>query len=241
VASEEPAPFAGATKIDAVQALAAVGGALLLAAALALLATGGSAEEQSAAVSAGVVAAPAIAIPFLLAVVGVDFVNPRNLIGALVPLLIVVAVGFGCRAAGRTGLLGGAFACALFVGVLVAVNASTQMQRPDWRDAAEALGPASSDRAFVVPHNGDDPLAYYLDADIAKHLNQRVLVRQIDVLSTNYRVKRPPGGFTLVHKEGMAPFFVLWRYQAKRRQQVTLRKLADRHVLSERSSILVAR
>jgi mannosyltransferase len=241
VASEEPAPFAGATAIDAVQALAAVGGALLLAAALALVATGGSAEEQSAAVSAGVVAVAAIAIPLLLAVVGLDFVNPRNLIGALVPLLVVVAAGFGSRAVGRTGLVGAASTCALFIGVLVAVNASSQMQRPDWRDAAEALGPASSDRVFVVPHNGDDPLAYYLHADIAKHLSRRVLVRQIDVLSTNYGVKRPSGRFTLVHKERMAPFFLLWRYEAKRRQRVTLRELAGRRVLSERSAILVGR
>jgi mannosyltransferase len=240
VASEEPTPLAGTTEIDAVQALSGTVAVLLLAAALALLATRGSSQEQWAAGAAGVVAGAAIAIPVLLAIIGIDFINPRNLIGALIPLLIVGAIGFGCRAAGRVGVLGSAGACALFVGVLVAVNASSQMQRPDWRGAAEALGPASSDRIFVVPHNGDDPLAYYLQhAHKPHHLSQRVFVSQIDVLSTNNRVKPPSGRFTLVSKQGIAPFFLLWRYQAKQRQQLRLRQLAGHRVLSERSSILV--
>ena len=58
----------------------------------------------------------------------------------------------------------GAATCALFAGVLVAVDVSAQMQRPDWRGAAEALAPAGEARVFVVPRNGDDPLAYYLGA-----------------------------------------------------------------------------
>jgi hypothetical protein len=239
VASEEPAPFAGVAEIDAVQVVAAAGGALLLAASLAMLATAGSAPERRAALSMGLVAAAAIAVPVVLAVLGEDFVNPRNLIGALVPLLLLTAIGFGCRGAGRRGAVGGACACALFVGVLIAVNAGTQMQRPEWREAARALGPVGAGRVFVVPHNGDDPLAYYLDAHVARHLGRRVSARRIEVLSTNYRVKPPPGGFTLAATERMAPFFILWRYEARRPQRLTLRELAGRRVLGERSSIVI--
>ena len=105
----------------------------------------------------------ALALPLLLAVLGLDFINPRNLIGVLVPLLIVLAIGFGGRGAGKAGLAAGAATCALFAGVLVAVDVSAQMQRPDWRGAAEALATGEA-RVFVVPRNGDDPLAYYLGA-----------------------------------------------------------------------------
>ena len=240
VASEEPAPFAGDGKTDAVQLVAAAGGVFLLAVAIALLATRASGHEQAGAVAAGVVGGGALALPLLLALVGLDFVNPRNLIGALVPLLIVIAIGFGCRGAGKAGLAGGAATCALFVGVLVVVDVSAQMQRPDWRGAAQALASPAQPRVLVVPRNGDDPLAYYLGAG-KQALGSRLLSREIDVVSTNYRVKPPGEPFELVHEERRAPFFLLWRYRARRPHPIRMRDLADRQVLSERSTVLVAR
>jgi mannosyltransferase len=240
VASEEPAPFAGNGTIDAVQLVAAVGGALLLSAAIVLIATRGSREERGGAIAAGTASGGALALPLLLAVLGLDFFNPRNLIGILVPLLIVLAIGFGCRGAGKAGLAGGAATCALFAGVLVAVDVSAQMQRPDWRGAAEALAPAGGPRVFVVPRNGDDPLAYYLGVRKSPSVNS-VRAREIDVLSTNYLVKEPPGSFELVDQERRAPFFLVWRYRAPRPQPIRLRALAGRRVLSERSAVLLSR
>ena len=228
VASEEPAPFAGSSAIDVVQALAAAGGAVLLIAAVAMVATGGSPRERLAAISVGAIAASAIAVPVVLALVGFDFLNPRNLIEALVPLLILVAVGFGCRGAGPLGLVAAGCACALFVVVLVAVGIATQMQRPPWRSAAAALGPAEAGLVFVVPRNGDDPLALYLPAKIARDLGRPVSVRRVDVLSTNYRVKPPVGGFRLTDQRRMAPFFIRWRFEAERRRRITLSELAAR-------------
>jgi mannosyltransferase len=242
VASEEPAPFAGSRTIDAVQLVAAAGGALLLAAAIALIAARGSREEQDGAIAAGVVGGGALALPLLLAVLGLDFVNPRNLIGALVPFLIVVAIGFGGRGAGSAGLAAGAATCALFAGVLAAVTVSAQMQRPDWRGAAKALAPEAEPRVFVVPRNGDDPLAYYLEARKPAGLGQRrIRTGEVDVLSTNQRVKRPGDSFELVDQEGRAPSFVIWRYRAPRSQPIRLRDLAGRRVLDERSAVLVWR
>ncbi|HXF00524.1 MAG TPA: glycosyltransferase family 39 protein [Solirubrobacterales bacterium] len=240
VASEEPAPFAGDAKTDAVQLVAAAGGALLLAAAIGLIATRASRAERAGAVAAGAVGGGALALPLLLAVVGTDFINPRNLIGALVPLLIVLAIGFGCRGAGKAGLAGGAATCALFVAVLLVVDVSAQMQRPDWRGAAEALASPAESRVLVVPRNGDDALAYYLGAG-KQSLGSRLRTREIDVLSTNYRVKDPPEPFELVHEERRAPFFLLWRYRARRPQPIRLRDLAGRRVLSERSAVLIER
>jgi hypothetical protein len=238
VASEEPAPFSASRTIDALQLGALIGGATLAIVAIGLLAARASPEERRAASVALVIGGGAIAVPLLLAVGGLDFINPRNLVGALVPLLVFLAIGLGIRGGGWMAWLASGATCLLFAAVLVAVNVSAQMQRPDWRGAAEALESSGGAQLLVVPRNGDDPLAYYLGAEKPRHI-ERVRTAEIEVLSTNYHVKRPPGPFKLVSKEGMAPVFVLWRYRAHRPQSVRLRDVSGSKVLSERSSVLV--
>jgi hypothetical protein len=86
----------------------------------------------------------ALLVPFLLAAAGLDFVEVRNLIGALVPLLVAAAIALGCRRAGSLGLIASGIAVSLFLAVLGGVSVSGQMQRPDWRGAAAALGPSNT-------------------------------------------------------------------------------------------------
>ena len=138
VAGQEPSPFAGNRLVDALQLAALLGGALFAGLAIGLVVRRGGRRDKHAAVVAGVVAGGAIALPLFLAVVGIDFINPRNLIGALVPLLILLALGFGMPRSGLLGLGAAGGMCALFAVVLAATNVSSQMQRPDWRGAAEA-------------------------------------------------------------------------------------------------------
>ncbi|MGH2965832.1 MAG: glycosyltransferase family 39 protein [Solirubrobacterales bacterium] len=241
VASEEPAPFSGSRSVDLVQVGAGAGGALLLILAVGLVASRGSREEKRGARAVGVAGGAAIVVPLLLAVGGIDFLNPRNLIGSVVPLLVVAALGFGAERAGRTGIAGALAGCVLFSGVLAAVYASAQMQRPDWRGAARAIGPASGPRILVVPHNGDDPLAYYLDARKLKasHFPRGLRVREIDVLSTRFEITQPGRGFRLVHQEGLAPLFVLRRFRAAHPQRVQVDQVSAHRILQERSSALV--
>jgi hypothetical protein len=124
--------------------------------------------------------------------------------------------------------------------VLVATNLSAQMQRPDWRGAAEAmedLTPAAN--VFVVPRNGDDPLRYYLDAE--KPINGkpvRVRTSAITVLSTTYHVTPPPGPFQLEDEQGLAPAFIVWPYVATRAHAVRLHDLTGDRVIGERSTVL---
>jgi mannosyltransferase len=240
VAGQEPSPFAGTRLVDALQVSCLVGGALLSVLAIVLLVRLGSSDERRAAVVAAVVGGGAIVAPVALAVVGIDFINPRNLIGALVPLLVLLAIGFGVRRGQWVGILGGAAACLMFGVVLVATNLSAQMQRPDWRGAAEALEDSTPEATvFVVPRNGDDPLRYYLDAE-KPHGGRpaRVRTSAVAVLSTNYHVTQPPGPFKLTHEQGLAPAFILWTYEASRPQAVRLRDLTGDQVLSERSTVL---
>jgi hypothetical protein len=205
--------------------------------AIGLVATRAPPGNQRGAAIAGAIGAIAIGAPILLAVFGLDFLNPRNLIAALVPLLILLAIGFGSPGAGRLGEGAALVACVLFAGVLVAVNASAQMQRPDWRGAATALESSGPGRVFVVPRNGDDPLDYYLGAHKAD--GGRIRTSEIDVLNTNYGVNAPPGPFKRVDVERRAPSFILWRYRASHATTVRLPDLAGSRVLSERSAVLV--
>jgi mannosyltransferase len=241
VAGQEPSPFAGSRAVDALQLVALIGGAALTVLAIGLVVQRGEPRDRRAATVAGVVGGGAIAVPLCLAVLGTDFINPRNLIGALVPILILVAIGFGTPRSGRAGIACGGALCAMFAVVLVATNLSAQMQRPDWRGAADAIQASAPDaRAFVVPRNGDDPLAYYLGVDVLHHGGPNaVRTDAIPVLSTNFNIRRPPGPFHLADEQGLAPYFVLWRYAASHPVRVRLRDLKGDRVLSERSAVLV--
>jgi hypothetical protein len=141
---------------------------------------------------------------------------------------------------GLLGLAGAGALCALFAVVLAATNVSSQMQRPDWRGAADAIEASTPGAgAYVVPRNGDDPLAYYLGVERLHHGGpSEVRTDVVAVLSTNYHVRRPRGPFRLTDEQGLAPYFILWRYEAKHARRVRLRDLSGKKVLSERSAVL---
>ncbi|HSI81056.1 MAG TPA: glycosyltransferase family 39 protein [Solirubrobacterales bacterium] len=240
VASEEPGPLAADSRIDALQIGAAAAGGALFLVALWLIVRRGLPDEQRAATIAAAVAGSAIAVPFALAIIGLDFANPRNMIGGLVPILVVGAIGFGGGRAGRVGTIGAVAICLLFLAVHGAVIASAQMQRPDWREAAEAIGESDEVRVIVTNANGDEPLKYYLGARILDNRRYRsgVRTREIDTLSTSFRTRRP-AGFRLSDEQGLAPLFILRRYTAPRRLRVRHEDVAGRRVLYERSVVLV--
>jgi hypothetical protein len=243
VAGQEPSPFAGTGLVDALQLSCLIGGAALSLLAIVLLVRLGSSDERRAAIFAAVVGGAAIVVPVLLAVVGIDFINPRNLVGALVPLLVFLAIGFGVRRSQWLGALGGAAACLMFAVALAATNLSAQMQRPDWRGAAQAVeGSTPETKVFVVPRNGDAPLQYYLNAERPRNGKPaRIRSAAIAVLSTNYQVRAPPKPFHLADQQRRAPDFILWTYEASRPQPVRLRGLSGNQVLSERSTMLFRR
>ena len=109
-----------------------------------------------------VLAAAALVLSLAAAVLGADFVIARNLIVAVVPLLVVLAAGFA--AARGPGAAMAAALVALSLAAVVAVFTQPEFQRDDWRGAAEAIGPARGERALVVnPIAGAVPLRLYLD------------------------------------------------------------------------------
>jgi uncharacterized membrane protein len=109
----------------------------------------------------GALIACGIGIPLLLAVAGIDLVVTRNFIAVLVPCLIAVAAGLSTR---RVGAAAAVAVCAIALAAIVVVASDVQLQRPAWRQAAAALGPASENRGIVVVpgYRGAAPLGIYL-------------------------------------------------------------------------------
>ncbi len=238
VASEEPDPLAGSAAIDAIQiGAAAVGGLLLIAAAVRVV-RDARPRERRGAIALGAVGLGSMALPIALAIVGLDYVNPRNLIGAVVPLLAAAAIGFGTRRAWVTGAVAAATGVLLFGAVDVAVLASAQMQRPDWRGAAAAIGPAGKPRILVVNHNGDDPLDYYLGSTKLESADYPARgVTRIVVLGAEPGARSPGDGFEPTSTRRLRPTFTLTVFAAPRPERPPPAALG--RVLQERSSLLL--
>jgi mannosyltransferase len=240
LASPEPGGLVGSQSIRYFRGAIALGGVILAGTALALILSRGNARERRGGLTIAAVGAAAMAAPFALAAFGLDFVNARNLIGALAPLLVATAIGFGCERAGRIGLASAAAAVLLFVAIAGGVYASGQMQRPDWRAAAAAMGQHSGPRVLVVPRNGNEPIAYYRNArEFRPPRFPDAPVEEIDVLTTSGLSSPPPKGFRLVQRRGLAPCCTLLRFRATHPILVRPQEVSGHRILSERSTVLV--
>jgi mannosyltransferase len=131
---------------------------------LALLAFRADREERRSAAPPLLVTAAAVGIPVALALLsaGKDYVLARNLIPAVVPLLIAVAIGVTLPAARRLGAVVGGALFVYSLGFCIWASASPDLQRPDWNAVAERLGEPEAPRATVTWALGEAPLRYYL-------------------------------------------------------------------------------
>jgi hypothetical protein len=85
------------------------------------------------------VAAITIGIPVLAKAVNQDFVISRNLLGAVVPLLLAAGVGLGARRLRPAGPIVALALVCLLAGLSVAAQYDDDVERPPWGDAAEAI------------------------------------------------------------------------------------------------------
>jgi mannosyltransferase len=184
-------------------------------------------QESDGALLALAIAACGVLLPLALALLGADYLAPRNLVAAMIPLSATVGVIVAARRAGRTGMaLGGLIALA-FLALSVDVDLSPRLQRGDWRGLAQALrggwlGPAAASAAESTPlvdgtsaprgvpsqtaittvELGAAPLEYYLPPLHNLARDTQVRVREID--ETGYAPfardagTPPAAGFRLV-------------------------------------------
>jgi hypothetical protein len=176
-------------------ALAVVPLVLVAGAALLLAIRADRAERRAAALPLAVALA-AIGIPVLLALAspGKDYVLARNVMPALVPLLIAVAIATTLSSARRLGAVLGVLLVAYSLGVCVWASASPDLQRPDWSAVADRIGEPQAPRAIVTWTLGEASLRYYLSSGAIQVIPAEGydwLVHEIDLVSDG-RVPPPP-------------------------------------------------
>jgi mannosyltransferase len=144
--------------------LLAVVPCLLAVAALVLVLMRGERGERRAAGIPLILAAVTVVVPVALGLLAPDkdYVLARNLMPALVPLLVAVAVGFTLRGARRGGTILAAALVVYSLGFSVWASLSPALQRPDWDAVASALGEPTRPRAMVTWTLGEASLRYYL-------------------------------------------------------------------------------
>jgi mannosyltransferase len=146
-------------------------------------------REEHGALIVLTVAVAGVLTPVLLALLGADYLAPRNLVAAMVPLSALLAIVI---AAQRTGHLGMAFAGLLALAFLVLsvdVNLSPRLQRGDWFGVANVLRSAQPKHVITTVELGSAPLEYYLPRLSNLHAGQSVGVTEID--ETGYAPLRP--------------------------------------------------
>jgi len=129
------------------------------------------------------IGAVGVALPLLAALGGADYLNTRNLLPALIPLLAALGVAYGASAPPRAGLTLLAGLCAISLAIVIAVASDAQYQRQDWRGLAHALGTSDGARALVItPANGELALHYYRPA-LRTMDSAGARVREVDVVT----------------------------------------------------------
>jgi mannosyltransferase len=191
-------------------------------------------REERGALMALAVAAGGILLPIVLVAAGQDYLAPRNLVAAMIPVTAVIAVVVTARRTGRAGLvLAGVIAAALLA-IAVDVNLSPRLQRGNWRDVAAVLRRGPLERVITTVELGAAPLEYYLTP--LHNLPRGASVKVTEIDETGYAPLRrgaagpPAPGFSLVGRWDIDGL-IIYRFRspvARSVSEATLR----RHVIT---------
>ncbi|HEX3693002.1 MAG TPA: glycosyltransferase family 39 protein [Solirubrobacteraceae bacterium] len=155
-----------------------------------------TAVEERGALLALAVSACGVLLPLLLALGGADYLAPRNLVAAMVPLSALLALVIAARRTGTAGLAIAGLVALGFLALSVDVFLSPRLQRGDWRGIAALLladrrsshGPRTAYRgsnggrpelAIVTAELGAAPLEHYLAPLVNLAPGRRVAVSEV--------------------------------------------------------------
>jgi mannosyltransferase len=121
-------------------------------------------RERRGALFAGGLGLAAVLVPVLMAVAGADYLNARNVIAALVPLLIALACGLSARRPRAVGLGAATVLVAVSVAMVVKVPSDAGAQRTHWQQVASVLRFTGKPRAILLlgAHTWSRILGFYL-------------------------------------------------------------------------------
>ncbi len=164
-------------------------------------------REERGALIVLTVTACGVLIPIVLAFLGADYLAPRNLVAAMVPLSALLAIVIAAQRTGRIGMaLAGLLALA-FLALSVDVALSPRLQRGDWSAVAKVLRSAEPAHVITTVELGSAPLEYYLPPLHGLAAEQSVRVSEID--ETGYAPLRhsaespPAPGFHLAERSDL--------------------------------------
>ncbi len=196
--------------------------AVLIAAALLVAAVRFAPElRRRALIPIAVGAAPLVG-GLAAAAIGFDFLTPRHVGIAWIPLFAGAAVAFTATRATVALLV---VLAAVFLVVTVAIPLTPRLQRDDWRSAAASLGDSHPDRAIVIsPDVGFVPLDSYRPRVTAPP-GSSFAIRELDLVVMIRDGRDPPRisplrGFNLVATD-RDPTYVTARFAADRPRVVS--------------------
>jgi mannosyltransferase len=192
-------------------------------------------REERGALIALVLAACSILAPLVLVALGVDYLAPRNLLAAMIPVTVLIAILLTGARAGRAGpVLAGIVALA-FLAISIDVDLSPRLQRGDWRGVARVLRAGSDHaRAITTVELGAAPLEYYLPP--LHNLTRRTSVTVSEIDETGYAPLRssagsaPAPGFRLLSRSDINGLIV-YRFVSSTPRSVSETALR-RHVIT---------
>lgn len=199
-------------------------------------------NEERAALIALTITACGTLVPIILAFAGADYLAPRNLLGAMVPLTALLAVVVVARRAGTTGMLLAGLLALAFAALSVDVYLSPRLQRGDWAGLARAIGPVSASKAITTVELGSAPLQYYLPGLHNLARGADVAVSEID--ETGYAPLRPSaasapaGGFHLIEQRDIHGL-ILYRFVSSHPMVVSERTLRAHAITLAHPEVLV--
>jgi mannosyltransferase len=164
-------------------------------------------REERGALIVLTVTACGVLIPIVLAFLGADYLAPRNLVAAMVPLSALLAIVIAARRTGRIGMVFAALLALAFLALTVDVALSPRLQRGDWSAVARVLRSAEPAHVITTVELGSAPLEYYLPPLHGLAAEQSVRVSEID--ETGYAPLRhsaespPAPGFHLAERSDL--------------------------------------
>lgn len=203
-------------------------------------------DEERGALIALVLCACGLLAPVALALAGADYLAPRNLVGAMVPLTVLLGIAIAARRTGVVGpALGGLLALA-FAAVAIDVGVSPRLQRGDWAGVANVLrrSRAPRTRAIVTVELGSAPLEYYLPPLRALSRAATVTAQEID--EVGYRPLRPGAGgapaqgFRLIERCNVNGLIV-YRFASPQPVTISGQALREQTITSAHPEALVAK
>jgi mannosyltransferase len=166
-------------------------------AAFGLLFWRGGRQERRAASLPLLVGVFALGVPVAIALLSAskDYVLARNLIPALVPLLVVVAIALTLPRARRLGAVLGTALVAYSFAFCIAASTAPSLQRPDWSAVASRIGEPTGPRAIVTWTIGEAPLRFYLSTgsfQVRAREKYPWFVHEVDFISDGEAPPPPP-------------------------------------------------